>query len=121
MVPKCGGGVSPGLALQLAELLGGPGGQSLGLVELGPAALSQQVIDEGPNLHHLHHVLSKRRAQVTVEGRGQRVRKRESKDVLREEEGTDVCIPTQKAPAMQPRAYPNPTLHLTLTQPSTLP
>lgn len=56
----------PGLALQLAQLLGGPGGQCLGLVGLGAAALCQQVVDKWTHLHQLGHILAKRRAQITA-------------------------------------------------------
>lgn len=55
---------TPGLALELAELLGGPGGERLGLGGFGAAALRQQVVDERTNLHQLHHVFTERRAQV---------------------------------------------------------
>lgn len=58
---------SPGLALQLAELLGGPGGERLGLGGFGAPALRQQVVDERANLHQLHHIFPKRCAQVTTE------------------------------------------------------
>lgn len=58
---------SPGLAFELAQLLGGPCGQRLGLGGLGPPTLRQQVVDEGPQLHQLHHVLPKGRAQVSEE------------------------------------------------------
>lgn len=58
---------SPGLALQLAELLGGPGGERLGLGGFGAPALRQQVVDEWANLHQLHHIFAKRCAQVAKE------------------------------------------------------
>lgn len=59
------GSHSPGLALELAELLGGPGGQGLGFGGLGAPALCQQVVDERAHLHQLRHVLPKRGAEVT--------------------------------------------------------
>lgn len=61
---------SPGLAFELAQLLGGPCGQHLGYGDLGPPALRQQVIDEGPQLHQLQHILPKGRAQVSEERGG---------------------------------------------------
>ena len=54
----------PGLALELAELLGGPGGQGLSFGGLGAPALSQQVVYERTHLHQLGHILPERGAEV---------------------------------------------------------
>lgn len=63
--------VSPGLTLELTELLGGPGGQRLGLCGLGAPSLRQQVVDERTDLHQLHHVFTEGGAQVAEQAHAQ--------------------------------------------------
>lgn len=60
-------GHSPGLTLELAELLGGPRGESFGFVGFGSSSLSEQVVNLGTNLHQLHHIFTECRTQVTTQ------------------------------------------------------
>lgn len=57
---------SPGLTLELAELLGGPRGKSFGFGGFGSSSLGEQVINLRTNLHQLHHILTECCAQVTA-------------------------------------------------------
>lgn len=60
--------------LELADLLGGPGGQGLGLRSFGAATLRQQVGDR-LNVKQGHDVAAKGRAEVANEaGRGRHAR-----------------------------------------------
>ena len=56
----------PGSVFELADLLGGPGGQGLGFLHLGAAALGQQTLD-GLFLQHGHDGCGKGCAQVPAQ------------------------------------------------------